>query len=255
MGWSQPVRAATQSVTLFAAASLGEAMKEITLALGNQHPELQLRLSLAASSTLARQILAGAPADLFISADQAWMDHLAAHDLIEPDSRTNLLGNRLVLIGTPAMVERYREAKAVGWDAPLRLLLDEGERLAVGDPNHVPAGRYAKAALKTLGLWDYAEPRLAPAQDVRGAVALVARGAAPLGIAYATDAKGRSGIEIIDEIPASSYPTIRYPMAHTTGGPASNDAVGKVTAFLEGETAWSVFAGFGFEQPTSEGDE
>ncbi|MEM6902613.1 MAG: molybdate ABC transporter substrate-binding protein, partial [Pseudomonadota bacterium] len=241
--------ASATSVTLFAAVSLSEAMTEIAHALNDHYPDLELRLSLAASSTLARQIIAGAPADLFIGADEAWMDHLAARGLIREDSRQNLLSNRLVLIGTPGMAARYRDANAVGWDARLRLLLDEGDRLAIGDPAHVPAGRYARAALESLGLWHIAEPRLAPAQDVRAAVALVARGSAPLGIAYATDVQDRSGIEIIQDLPVDSYPAIRYPLARITASDAPDTAVGQVTDFLNSEAAWALFSSFGFAQP------
>ncbi len=178
-----PVAARAQGLTVFAAASLTDAMHDVA-ALWQAAGHPPFRASFAASSTLARQIEQGAPANLFASADEKWMDYLAQRGLIAADTRTDLLGNDLVLI-VPA--DKPTNV-IIGPGFDLTTLLGPNGRLSVGDPAHVPAGIYAEQALKKLGMWDKVAPRLAPAADVRSALLLVERGEAPAGIVYATDA-------------------------------------------------------------------
>ncbi len=232
-----PARAQTLSV--FAAASLTESMREISQAwAGHGHPALAL--SFASSSTLARQIEQGAPAQLFASADEQWMDYLDKHDLIAKDSRRDLLSNTLVLV-VPANQAR-RIAIGPGFD--IATLLGPAGRLAVGDPAHVPAGIYARQALTRLGLWPAVEARLAPAEDVRGALLLVERGEAPAGIVYATDAAATKDVAIAGTFPESSHDPVTYPFAITRSGDGP-DARALLT-FLAGAEAKAIFASHGF---------
>lgn len=198
-----PARA--QDLLVFAAASLKTALDEVHAGWG----EGRAKASYAASSALARQIEAGAPADIFISADLAWMDHLEQQKLLQPGSRGNLLSNRIVLV---APKESKAEAKLAPGLALADLLGRDG-RLAMADVNAVPAGRYGKAALEQLGLWKSVQGRIAQAENVRAALALVARGEAPLGIVYATDAAAGTGVRVLDRFPESSHPPIVYPAA------------------------------------------
>ncbi|MBV9785500.1 MAG: molybdate ABC transporter substrate-binding protein [Acidisphaera sp.] len=211
--WPLAARAAEPApLTVFAAASLTDAMREISAAW--QHTgQPPLRLSFSASSTLAREIEQGAPANLFASADEQWMDELDHRGLIASGTRRDLLANRLVLVvpaGGPSVTI------APGFD--LAGLLGPGGRLAVADPAHVPAGIYGKQALTRLGLWAAAEPRLAPAEDVRAALTLVERGEAPAGIVYATDAAVAPGLKVAGSFPASSHDPITYPFAVVKAG-------------------------------------
>lgn len=170
-------------------------------------------LSFAASSAAARQIEAGAPADLFVSADEEWMDELESQDLLVEGSRAVLATNRLVLIAPAGSnVEIAPEPGFALADA-----LESG-RLAVAETESVPAGRYAKAALVDLGVWNKVADRLAPAENVRAALQLVARGAAPLGITYASDALAEPAVKVLGEFPAASHPPIRYPLALVAAG-------------------------------------
>src|SRR5262245_49494158 len=182
-------------VLVFAAASLKEVLDEIVAA---AQPSIDgtIRVSYAASSALARQIEAGAPAHLFISADTEWMDYLAGQNLIQSATRVDLVGNSLVLIAPAAEPVRLKIEKGFG----LAAALGSG-RLAVADPAAVPAGKYARAALKSLGVWNSIADRLAPADNVRSALALVARGEAPLGIVYRTDALVEPKVRIVDAFP------------------------------------------------------
>ena len=230
--------ASAQPLTVYAAASLTDALGEIGAlwaARGNAAP----RFSFAASSTLARQIENGAPADLFASADEEWMNYLAQRRLIVAGTRTGRLSNQLVLIA-PADRARPIDLKP-GLD--LAALLGSG-RLATGDPAHVPVGRYAQAALTSLGLWAAAEPRLARADNVRAALALVERGEAPLGIVYATDAAGVSRVRVVGTFPPASHPPIAYPFAVVAGRDAPPARA--LLAFLLGPEARAVYEKRGF---------
>jgi molybdate transport system substrate-binding protein len=230
-------------VTIFAAASLQEALRALVREWAGQGRAAP-RLSFAASSTLARQIEQGAPADLFLSADDAWMDHLQARHLILPGSRVSALGNALVLV---APADGARPMPLMRGQSLLPLLGPHG-RLALGDPAHVPAGRYAQAALQWLGQWDALAPRLARAENVRAALLLVERGEAPLGIVYATDALAAPAVRVIGEFPAGSHPPISYPFALTRR--AENHAEARaLLAFLAGPEALPAWQRHGFTRP------
>ncbi|PAL21385.1 molybdate ABC transporter substrate-binding protein [Sphingopyxis sp. GW247-27LB] len=233
--------AADRGPLVLAAASLQESLTEAAdawAAQGHARPVL----SFAASSALARQIMAGAPADLFLSADEPWMDAVQKAGLLRGGTRTTLLGNRLVLIAPVG--SRVRLTPARGF--PIARALGGG-RLAVADPDAVPAGKYAKAALTSLGVWRGVAERLAPAENVRAAMALVERGAAPLGIVYATDAKASRAVRVIGTFPASSHPPIRYPVAVLKAS-RHKDATA-FRAFLLSRQARAIFARHGFSAP------
>jgi molybdate transport system substrate-binding protein len=208
-----PLQARAQTLTVFAAASLTDAMKQVSdlwVKAGHAAPQQ----SFASSSTLARQIENGAPANVFASADEQWMDYLAKKDLIAPGTRKDLLGNDLVLV-VPATHPIH---VTIGPNFDLMALLGADGRLSTGDPAHVPAGIYAEQALKKLGLWDKVSPRLAPAADVRSALLLVERGEAPAGIVYSTDAAASKAVSIAGVFPESSHDPITYPFAVTKSG-------------------------------------
>lgn len=227
-------------VTVFAAASTTDAMREVGRAYrdGGGSPT---RFSFAASSTLARQIEAGAPAEIVLLANREWMDYLAARKLVLRGTRQTPIGNRLVLVA-PQGVDG-----PVPVDSPDRILarLGDGGRLAVGDPEHVPAGIYAAQAMRHLGLWDALAPRLARTDNVRAALALVERGEAPLGIVYATDAALVRSVEVVARFPAESHAPIIYPMAIVMGG--DRPAVRDFHAFLTGAEALAIFERHGFD--------
>lgn len=233
-------QSAAAPLTVFAAASLAEALRDLAgqwAARGHPAP----RLSLAASSALARQIEQGAPADLFLSADETWMDHLQRCGLIVDASRLSPIGNRLVLVapaGRAPAVDLRR-----GTD--LAALLGRGGRLAVGDPAHVPAGRYAQAALQWLGQWATLAPRLARAENVRAALLLVERGEAALGIVYATDAVASRGVQVVGSFPAGSHEPVTYPFAVTRRA-QDNAQARALHAFLAGAAAHAVWQRHGF---------
>lgn len=230
--------AATAPVTVFAAASLQESLTEAGK-LWSRGSGVPVRFSFGASSAIARQIAQGAPADLFLSADLEWMDWLAGKTLIVAASRRNLLSNDLVLIA-PA---RSRTRLTVGRGMPLARALGTG-RLAVADINAVPAGRYAKAALTSLGVWRSVEDRLLPAESVRAALAYVSRGEAPLGIVYATDARADPKVRIIGRFPAGSHPQIVYPAALVAA--SRHRGAATLLGFLQGADAAAVFRRHGF---------
>ncbi len=234
--------AAPEPLTVFAAASLTDALRAVDGAWQGQGGA-PLRLVFGASSTLARQIQAGAPADLFLSADERWMDELAGHDLLVPDTRRDLLHNRLVLIG-PADRAGGGPPAAMTRDFDLAGLLGRDGRLAVGDPGHVPAGLYARQALTRLGLWPAMAPRLAPAADVRAALQLVARGEAPAGIVYATDAEAAPTVRVLAIFPADLHDPITYPIAIPRGHDRAETRA--LLAFLAGPAARAIFVRFGF---------
>jgi molybdate transport system substrate-binding protein len=228
---------AADRVVIFAAASLKNALDAIAAQL-RRHSAQETAISYAASSTLAKQIENGAPADLFISADLGWMDYLQQQGLIDPSTRIDLLGNSLVLIApSNSAVEA---APAPGF--PLAALLGDG-RLAMADPSSVPAGIYGKAALVKLGVWQAVAERIAPAENVRAALVLVARGEAPLGIVYRTDAAVEPGVRIVAAFPADSQLPIVYPMALTRTAKPGAAAFG---SYLRGSEARSLFEAQGF---------
>jgi molybdate transport system substrate-binding protein len=235
-----PMAARAQQLTMFAAASLTDAMKDVSaLWAKDGHPPL--RLSFAASSTLARLIEQGAPAALFASADQKWMDYLAQKNLIVAHTRKDLLGNDLVLV-VPADKPLH---VTIGPDFDLLGLLGANGRLATGDPAHVPVGIYAEQALKKLGWWDKIAPRLARTDDVRAALLLVERGEAPAGIVYATDAAVSKAVMVAGTFPASSHDPVTYPFALTKSGDTSEARA--LLTFLEGPQARTVFVQRGFK--------
>jgi molybdate transport system substrate-binding protein len=205
---ARPVAAQDRDILVFAAASLKNALDD-AMAAYSQETGGKVAASYAASSALAKQIEQGAPADLFASADLDWMDYLAQRDLIAADTRTNLLGNSIVLV---AGKDRDLGDVAIEPGFDLAGLLGDG-RLAVADVRAVPAGKYAKAALESLGSWAGVEGRLAQAENVRAALALVSRGEAPLGIVYKTDAAADANVRIVGTFPESSHPPIIYPVA------------------------------------------
>jgi molybdate transport system substrate-binding protein len=208
---------ASGPVIVFAAASLKNAMDDIAAAWQKETGNAA-KISYAASSTLAKQIEEDAPAQIFISADEQWMDYLAGKGLIKPESRSDLLGNKLVLIAP----KNSAVALTLQPGADLAKALNGG-RLALGTVNSVPAGIYAKAALQKLGLWESVAGQLAQAENVRAALLLVSRGEAPLGIVYRTDAASDPSVKIVATFPADSHPPIVYPVALTknAGAPAA----------------------------------
>jgi len=195
--------------TVFAAASLRNALDEITRTHETRTKD-KVVVSYAASSALAKQIEQGAPADVFVSADLEWMDYLEKRQLIKPSSRFNLVRNRLVLIA-PA---DSRAALRIAPGFPLASALGK-ERISMANPDSVPAGRYGKAALESLGVWKDVQSRVAAANDVRGALLLVARGETPFGIVYSTDAAVEPKVRIVDTFPENTHPPIVYPAALT----------------------------------------
>jgi len=203
-------RAQAGGMVVFAAASLKNALDEIASDWSKAASRPMPRISYASSSALAKQIEQGAPADLFISADLDWMDYVAKKNLIQADTRVNLLGNKIVLIAP-------RDSKVTvdvkqGFDLAKAL---NGGKLAMGNVDAVPAGKYGKAALEKLGAWDGVKDKVAQADNVRAALVLVARGEAPLGIVYATDAAAEPNVKIVGTFPDNSHPPILYPVALT----------------------------------------
>jgi molybdate transport system substrate-binding protein len=230
--------APAQDVVVFAAASLKNALDDAAQAFEHQGGA-PVKISYAASSQLAKQIESGAPADIFISADLAWMDYLQKRNLIRSATRKNLLGNRLVLVA-PAGSGVKIDIKP-GFDLVGML---NGERLAMADPTSVPAGKYGKAALEKLGVWQSIAPHVAGAENVRAALLYVDRKETPLGIVYATDAASEPGVEIAGAFPENTHPPIIYPAALTTA--SKNPAAAKLLAFLESPAARPAFETQGF---------
>ena len=240
---------AERPLLVFAAASLTNALQEIGPLYTRRSGEA-VTLSFAASSTLARQIAAGAPANVFFSADTDWMDFLASHHLIDPATRRDIVGNRLALIA-PAE-SRVHLTIRKGFD--LRGALGPAGRLAVAETESVPAGRYARDALRSLGVWSSVADRLVPGENVRAALEYVARGEAPLGIVYATDARIEPRVRIVGLFPADSHAPIDYPAAvvrTAPGGPPSGRAPGgdRFVRFLVSPEAQRIFHKYGFAAP------
>ena len=225
-------------LTVFAAASLKEALDEAAAAYRKQ-TGVPVRVSYAASSALARQIEQGAPADVFFSADLEWMDYLQQRNRLDVATRRSLLGNRLVLIAPRASKAR------VDLKRPATLLAALGDgRLAVGQTRTVPAGKYAKASLESLSLWNGVRPRLAESESVRAALMLVARGETPLGIVYASDAKAEPGVRVVATFPEDSHPPIVYPVAALRGARAAQAA--RFVQWLGSPAADALFTKRGF---------
>jgi molybdate transport system substrate-binding protein len=206
---------------VFAAASLTDAVTKVSTVF-TQDTGIAVKTSFAASSVLARQIEAGAPATVFFAADEEWMDYLEKRKLLAPGSRKDVLGNQLVLV---APADSTATVKITSGPALSQAL--GGARIATGDPESVPVGKYAKAALINMGVWEQIKGQLIPAEDVRAALAFVARGDAPFGIVYLTDAKIEHRVKLLDVFPQNAYPPIRYPIAMT------QDAGADARRFLE----------------------
>nr|WP_250813862.1 molybdate ABC transporter substrate-binding protein [Neorhizobium tomejilense] len=203
--------AAQEKVTVFAAASMKNALDNANRAWGAQGGG-QVTVSYAASSTLAKQIENGAPADIFISADLDWMKYLSDKKLVREGTRFNWLGNRIVLVAAKDAAKDAAKPVDIRPGFDLAGLL-KGGRLAMGEPNAVPAGKYAKASLEKLGVWPSVEKSVASAESVRAALAFVSRGEAPYGIVYQTDAAADPGVAIVGTFPADTHPPIIYPIA------------------------------------------
>ena len=233
-----PVHAQTRGPLVLAAASLQESLAAAADAWtrkGHARPVL----SFAASSALARQIATKAPADLFVSADEEWMDYLVQRGLIVPGTRAAFLSNRLVIVARAD--SRVRFAVRPGFALATALA---GGRLALADPDAVPAGRYAREALTALKVWPSVQGSLARAENVRAALALVARGAAPLGIVYATDARAEPAVRVAGWIPAAAHTPITYPVARLVA--ATHPDAEAFRRFLVSDEGKAVFRCFGF---------
>jgi len=236
--FSSGALAGDKSLTTFAAASMKNALDDVDAAY-TAKTGVKVTASYAASSVLAKQIDQGAPADIFLSADSDWMDYATKQKTIKPETRTNLLGNSIVLIA-PKDSSIDKVTIAPGFD--LAKLAGNG-RIATGDVSSVPVGKYAKAALEKLGAWESAAPKFAMAESVRAALTLVARGEAVLGIVYATDAKVEPGVKIVGTFPADSHPPIIYLVAATTSaGPQAAEYL----AYLRSSAAKTIFEKYGF---------
>jgi molybdate transport system substrate-binding protein len=233
---------APKPITVFAAASLKESVDTIG-AEWERRSGQKVLVSYAASNLLARQIEKGAPAQVFISADEDWMDYLAQRKLIDASSRFEMVGNRLVLVAPRSTrTMRVDLRKPAQFTAALA-----GGRLAVADTETVPAGKYARQALTRLGLWETASKQLAPAENVRAALAFVARGEAPLGVVYATDALVESRVRVVARFPPDSHARIAYPAARVASARVAETA--GFLEFLRSRRARAIFVRAGFTAP------
>jgi molybdate transport system substrate-binding protein len=241
-----PASAEDKTLTVFAAASMKNALDDIDAAF-TAKTGVKVNASYAASSTLAKQIEQGAPADIFVSADTDWMDYAIGKKNINESTRVNLLGNSIVLI---APKDSKIDTVTIGPGFDLAKLAGDG-KIATGDVKSVPVGKYAKAALEKLGAWSAAEPKFAMAESVRAALTLVARGEAAIGIVYATDAKVEPGVKVIGTFPADSHPPIIYPVAATSSAKPEANAY---LDYLRSSAAKAVLENYGFTyliRPTS----
>lgn len=238
-----PASAQQRGPVVLAAASLQEGLTDAARAWTARRHAPPV-LSFASSSSLARQIEAGAPADLFVSADEEWMDHVAGKGRIRANTRAAFLSNRLVLIAPAASRTKGNLRLAIGRNFPLARLLGSG-RLAMADPDAVPAGKYAKAALSNLGVWGAVSPRVARAENVRAALALVERGEAPFGVVYATDARASSRVRVVGVFPAETHPPITYPVALLAR--STNREAEGFRRFLISREGKAIFARRGFQ--------
>lgn len=229
---------AQEKLTIFAAASLKNALDEINTACEASVGE-KAAVSYAASSALAKQIEAGAPADIFMSADRDWMKYLSDKKLIKEDTETELLGNSIVLVAPADSAVSVSVAQ--GFDLAAAL---NGGKLAMANVDSVPAGKYGKASLEKLGAWEGVKNQVAQAENVRAALALVATGEAPLGIVYKTDAAAEPKVKVVGTFPEDSHPPIVYPVAQTTESKSA--AAPKFLDCLEGASAKASFEKQGF---------
>ena len=233
-----PARAQSSDLVIFAAASLKNALDDINAAWKKETGK-EARISYAASSALAKQIEGGAPAQIFISADIPWMDYVEKKSLIKTDTRSNLLGNRIVLIAPKDKAQPidikpgFDLAKIIG-----------GGRLAMANIDAVPAGKYGKAALETLGAWNSISAKVAQAENVRAALLLVSRGEAPAGIVYQTDAAADPKVKIIGTFPENTHPPIIYPIALTAN--ATHPDAAAFLAYIRSAKAKPIFEAQGF---------
>lgn len=239
LGDAQAQKTETTTITIFAAASLKNALDAAAAAYGKSTGN-KVVISYAGSSALAKQIELGAPADIFVSADLDWMDYVQNKKLIKDDTRFNLLGNRLVLIAPKASTTTLKIAP----NFPLAVALGDG-RIAMANVKSVPAGKYGSAALAKLGVWKDVEPKVAQADNVRAALALVAQGEAPFGIVYETDAVAEPKVKIVDVFPEDSHPPIIYPIA-ILGGAKNADAAKSFVDYLKTPDAQAFFTKQGF---------
>jgi molybdate transport system substrate-binding protein len=228
-----------------AAASLTDVLQEIGAQYTRESGQV-VRFSFASSSALARQIEAGGRVDVFVSADQEWMDYLQQRRLIDSGTRRDVAGNRLVLIANKDSAIDLTLTRGVR----LAAALGRG-RLATGDPDIVPVGRYARSALTSLGVWNDVADRLVRADNVRSALAFVARGETPLGIVYETDAAVDARVRIVDVFPADSHPPIDYPAAATS---RTRNNASRFVEYLTGTNAQATFKKFGFRSATPQRD-
>lgn len=237
--WCTPAMAAPRPPLVLAPASLQESLTDAAnawAAAGHPRPVL----SFAASSALARQVVSGAPADLFLSADEKWMDYVATKGLLAPGSRVSFLGNRIALIAP--VTSQVHLAIAPGF--ALSRALGATGRLAMADPDAVPAGKYAEAALQNLGVWTSVASRVARADNVRAALMLVERGEVPLGIVYTTDARVSSRVRIVGVFPENSHPPITYPVARLAK--SVNPEAEAFRRFLVSRAGKAIFVRYGF---------
>jgi len=232
-------QAQTKDLVIFAAASMKNALDEASASWVKESGKPAPKISYAASNTLAKQLENGAPADLFVSADLDWMDYAAAKNLIRPDTRVSLLANRIVLVAGKDSTARLDLRPG----ADIAAALGSG-RLAMGNVDAVPAGKYGRAALEKLGAWDKVKDKIAQADNVRAALLFVSRGEAPLGIVYATDAAAEPQVKVIATFPEDSHPPIVYPVAITRDS-ANPDAQAFLT-YLRSPAAKPVFERQGF---------
>jgi molybdate transport system substrate-binding protein len=238
-GTALPATAQDKTITVFAAASMKNALDDIDTAYTTK-TGVKIVVSYGPSSGLAKQIEQGAPADVFISADTDWMDYAISKKNINEPTRVNLLGNEIVLI---APKDSRVDNVAIGNGFDLAKLAGDG-RIATGDVKSVPVGKYAKAALQKLGAWQAAEPKFAMADNVRAALTLVARNEAALGIVYSTDARVEPGVKVVGTFPAGSHPAIIYPVAATT---TAKPEAADYLAFLRSTTAKTILEKYGFK--------
>lgn len=244
--WLMPVRHEPKTApVVLAAASLQESLEAAAKAWADKGHAAPV-LSFAASSALARQVEAGAPADLFISADEEWMDTLAQKNLIRPESRATMLGNSLVLIAPVSTTLSLTPTTNFPLATALGAALNDG-KLALADPAGVPAGRYAKQALEHLGVWDQVASHVVAGDNVRAALALVARREAALGIVYATDAAAEPKVRLVATLPATSHTPITYPVAALVS--SNSTEAEPFRAFLLSPEAQSLFRRYGFTTP------